>query len=500
MFRYLVNNDYKNIVSFKNGIILKSKYFEIFILFISSVYAINIPLWASLPVNVALVFIYFIAIYRYLFIGYYVAASVFFIVNLMYLYSLLIILNWEYAYVWLSEEGNLSTNYMVDSAMKTSLDIHVLFLISYFIIISFLPKKSNRHFFKGSSGFDHTNVILFILFISFLVGILNPRPPLVFGIGYHSDEYVRMLDSQGKNIAGMEVFMVGLLTMALYLVFIQHFGRKGFFGWFSLIFAQMSYFTLLRGTRSGAVVFICNYVIFYLIYSKNKYKYIIVLLLLFFGFFLMQFWAQFRWNAGFYPIFEAIRISFYKLFDPGENEFHASMFLYTIERLPQLFWNILIIDSLVEQDIYLNGSSFFNFIGQSVPSFLADIIGYERPRDSAWILADYVDHGGGIYNIAEAYWNFGLPGVLIWGVIMGFIIYSIEKHFNNYLAGTVDKKNIYKSLTYYLCIGISVTFIGSMNTTFKYLQLILILLLSMSYLVDAIFVRNKLIKSYNSSS
>jgi hypothetical protein len=53
-----------------------------------------------------------------------------------------------------------------------------------------------------------------------------------------------------------------------------------------------------------------------------------------------------------------------------------------------------------------------------MPAFVADAIGFERPLNTAWLLGHYRAHGGGMFIVAEGYWNFGFFGA---GLIAAFI-------------------------------------------------------------------------------
>ena len=62
-----------------------------------------------------------------------------------------------------------------------------------------------------------------------------------------------------------------------------------------------------------------------------------------------------------------------------------------------------------------------------VPAAIADAIGYVRPLTEPWVLAGYVEHGGGIHMTAEAYWNFGLAGMVVVPFVLGWVLIGVEK-------------------------------------------------------------------------
>ena len=82
--------------------------------------------------------------------------------------------------------------------------------------------------------------------------------------------------------------------------------------------------------------------------------------------------------------------------------------------------------SMVE---YLYGSSYFDYLLRTLPSFLYP----DRPQDLAWIFKDYgFTSGGGFFELAEAYYNFGYLGVFILPLLISFLFgYSYKKFIFN---------------------------------------------------------------------
>lgn len=65
------------------------------------------------------------------------------------------------------------------------------------------------------------------------------------------------------------------------------------------------------------------------------------------------------------------------------------------------------------------GMTYFEYILRSPPEFLYP----DRPKDYAWIFADYgFTSGGGFFEIGEAYLNFGVLGAFVAPFILSFII------------------------------------------------------------------------------
>lgn len=77
---------------------------------------------------------------------------------------------------------------------------------------------------------------------------------------------------------------------------------------------------------------------------------------------------------------------------------------------------------------FLYGKSFLEFIPRTPPEFLYP----DRPADYAWIFPQYgLDAGGGLFELAEAYMNFGMLGALF---IPGILSFLMAKAFYNALS------------------------------------------------------------------
>ena len=100
--------------------------------------------------------------------------------------------------------------------------------------------------------------------------------------------------------------------------------------------------------------------------------------------------------------------------------------LLSVQRFPQLTWNLFDVVDLYESGIRRNGRTYLNLIPQAVPKPIAKAFNYERPLAEPWILADYVVHGGAINPVAEAYWNFGIWGVMLVAFILSRILIWLE--------------------------------------------------------------------------
>ncbi len=90
----------------------------------------------------------------------------------------------------------------------------------------------------------------------------------------------------------------------------------------------------------------------------------------------------------------------------------------TVSPIATTFSNIVyLIDTNTMDPLF--GKSFLEFIPRTPPEFLYP----DRPRDYAWIFDDYgLGATGGIFELAEAYMNFGFLGVLLIPGIISFLM------------------------------------------------------------------------------
>ena len=102
------------------------------------------------------------------------------------------------------------------------------------------------------------------------------------------------------------------------------------------------------------------------------------------------------------------------------------------------------------------GWSYWEFIPRTPPAFMFP----DRPRDYAWMFPDYgLGAGGGIFELAEAYMNFGLLGTL---VVPGLISFLMARAF-------VNAKQSQTVAAYFLLFSFLGIFLrGAMYQTFAY--------------------------------
>jgi oligosaccharide repeat unit polymerase len=188
--------------------------------------------------------------------------------------------------------------------------------------------------------------------------------------------------------------------------------------------AFMVYFRLLRGSRSGAIGLFATVAFLYYMNSKSRpWKRVAVLLcasfvLLFF----FNMLADVRATAH--------RIGFEQAIDSSMSS-SGSLINHPmkVNLLPQMYWHLLHCVDLYQMNVRLDGRTFFDLIPEAIPQDISDFFHIQRPLSAAWRLAGYRIHGGGMFVIAEGYWNFGMPGALCVAVILAIIAAKLEHWF-----------------------------------------------------------------------
>lgn len=251
------------------------------------------------------------------------------------------------------------------------------------------------------------------------IALLNTRGEFVFQAAYHSAEW---LENQGETYAMLDALwiMLGICSLTATL---RAYGPRHKYFRFVLITLILSilYFKLLRGERSTAFGFLIFLALLYYTVSTFKWKGAIILACMPAAFVFLVAWANVRSAAS--------EKGLWRAFAEGSASTVTDIregFVDKLDRFPKITWDMLETTFLYENGIQRRGETYLNLIPQTLPLPLAEIIGYERPLGESWMLAIYFDHGGGIFAVAEAYWNFGLPGVIGFALVLSAICVAVE--------------------------------------------------------------------------
>jgi hypothetical protein len=160
-----------------------------------------------------------------------------------------------------------------------------------------------------------------------------------------------------------------------------------------------------------------------------------------------ELWGHVRTDAANYGLWNAIETGWqYQIIDKFSGLWSGNSFdPLKVTLLPQSYWHLLHTIDLYHSNVSLDGTTFVDLILQSVPGFICDWLGFERPLNGAWRLAQYRIHGGGMYVIAEGYWNFGLLGSSIVALGLAFLV--------RYLETWYRKQEILIACTYFAFLG-----------------------------------------------
>jgi hypothetical protein len=246
---------------------------------------------------------------------------------------------------------------------------------------------------------------------------------------YASLEYTQNSGPIGS--AGIEL----ISTFLLVFVIVAAVRAYGYQSWHYraialLVVVAVFYFRMLRGDRSASLGIFTTLALLYFVNSTHSKR--LKLALLSSGatilYFIYEVWGIVRANAAEQGFISSIFNGFIRVFDDffGSGS-QAGFDPLKITLLPQSYWHLLHTIDLYQSQITLGGTSFIDLIPQSIPAFLSDMIGFERPLNGAWRLAEYRVHGGGMFVLAEGYWNFGLLGGAIIAVGLALIAIQLEK-------------------------------------------------------------------------
>lgn len=244
---------------------------------------------------------------------------------------------------------------------------------------------------------------------------------------YASEEYL----SKKSLVESAGVALIGLATIAaIPVAAARSWGVNSLYFKVVLLLvtAHTVWFRLMRGERTGILTFIATVAAIYWFERRKPgmvWRSVAALLV---GVAIIQVWPYVRGSASSVGLAEAISSGVQEnvtsLGSGGGPQFDPT----SITMLPQSYFHLLHCISLREEGISLNGLGFWYLIPQSIPSDLAKLLGYERPLNAAWRLAEYRIHAGGMYIIAEGYWELGLVGSALVAALMGISANWFERY------------------------------------------------------------------------
>lgn len=258
------------------------------------------------------------------------------------------------------------------------------------------------------------------LVAALVLSIINVRGPLITHAAYYSRDYLAL--GGGADRASLKTISVFLMIFSVVAAF-RGYGSKHWCVYLviGVVLLFAIYFHLLRGSRRITLSVLIFLALFYYLVSESRSKLPILVVLLLIGAFVFQVWPSVRADAASMGVRSAISSGWHsRVIRLPEGT------ITSISRFPIVCWNLLNTIDLYSMGIRRNGMTYINLIPQAIPKPVADAIGYTRPLAEPWILAQYRPHGGGFFSVAEAFWNFGLPSVIGYAVMLAWILTALE--------------------------------------------------------------------------
>jgi hypothetical protein len=285
---------------------------------------------------------------------------------------------------------------------------------------------------------------------------------------------------QEQGGEGLPFGTVGVLgAVGIFSLYVA--GLKGYFPFWKPVFIALCalflvYSQLLMGLRQDAISTTFGLIILYnLVHQRGisfKLSYIPIALVLYVFF---EWWGVARTLlAEGYSLFSILDITFSVFEKKGASD---AISLGTISPIATTFSNTVFLIETSQLN-HLWGKSYWEWILRSPPEVLYP----NRPIDYAWMFENFgLIAGGGFFELAEVYMNFGIIGALF---MPGIISYFIAKSFFYVLIRQT-------MLSYFILFGfLSVFLRGTWYQTFAFFRAFQVcLLLYFFYLFIVLILR-----------
>lgn len=217
-----------------------------------------------------------------------------------------------------------------------------------------------------------------------------------------------------------------IINISLYYVLLSSLSLKGKLPKILLFLAvcfSLFYTEFLKGIRMDMINGILGMYVVYKVYKKDEITFgFKPALLLMIGFGISQ-WLGMIEHQPLEKMFDLEFISeHFSYLVSAKRSSNILFYQGTLNDISTTFSGIIYL-IMGGQVKFLKGLSYFQFILRTPPQFLFP----GRPEDLAWIFPKYgLTSGGGFFELAEAFYNFGFWGCL---VIPGLISFLIGKSF-----------------------------------------------------------------------
>lgn len=322
-------------------------------------------------------------------------------------------------------------------------------------------------------------VVFLLLFI--VATVLSIKQPLIFFAQY-ATETVKLPIQNFNTIGNILLFSTVLYYFKFKNLYKQNPSKLILF--FVVVYLLL-YAELFRGARMDFLNATIGLIILYYFYTYNTLKINFKIALYgILGFILLQIIGLIRSVIATFGFSGAINAVIRYWDKIGESSSSGVLFNQgTINNIAATFSGTIY---MIQNHIinFLYGSSYFDYILRIPPQFLYP----DRPKSLAMIFGEYnFSSGGGFFELAEAYLNFGVFGVFIIPLFISFIISFSYKLF------TINKFSLFHSILLFSIISVFMR--GSLYQTFTFFKAIITgyILYLIIYLIYATF-NTKIIK------
>jgi len=285
--------------------------------------------------------------------------------------------------------------------------------------------KEHELYFENKLFFYFVSILLFI--VTFLMVLANGN--LVINGGTYANGTGISMPVNNLNVVANILFYI-LILLFYKTINIYKIRNKKYLGLIIFFFFYIFFFAeFLRGVRMDALNGIFGLVILYLLYNDKPLK--VTPKLFFLGIFLfmiMQIMGMLR-SALNYLTFDEIIVVIKNGFSAIMEGSRSGILFYqgTINDIATTFSGIIY---MIQHHIinYYYGNSYLDYILRTPPKFLYP----DRPESLAWIFVNHgFTSGGGFFELAEAYLNFGVMGAFIVPFVISFLLGCAYKLFVN---------------------------------------------------------------------
>jgi oligosaccharide repeat unit polymerase len=275
--------------------------------------------------------------------------------------------------------------------------------------------------------FENKKIYYTVLILLFIVAtILSIKQPLMFFAQY-ATQSVHLPIQNFNTVGNILLYIVVMYYFKYQKLLNKNLSKKLLI--FIVVYLLL-YSELFRGARMDFLNGVIGIIILYYVYNYNTLKVNKkVLLYGVGGFILLQVIGLVRGVIAIYGLNGAVEAILRYWNSIGELNRAGVLFNQgTVNNIAATFSGTIymIKNHIVD---YYYGISYLEYIPRIPPQFLYP----DRPKSLAWIFKEHgLSSGGGFFELAEAYLNFGILGIFIVPLIISFIIaYAYKKFYYN---------------------------------------------------------------------